>query len=159
MYDVLRADRTISCWGLEPRTPFLDKTFVKYYMSIFPTMKIHSYGNIEKYLLRKAFEEEYLLPKEVLYRRKEALSDGCSSKTNSWHTIIKTHVDSQITDIDFLTHKNVYKHMKPELKESLYYRRIFDKYYRKHGCSIRGFWMPKWVGDVKDPSARILNNY
>ena len=122
-------------------------------------MKIHSYGNIEKYLLRKAFEEEYLLPKEVLYRRKEALSDGCSSKTNSWHTIIKTHVDSQITDIDFLTHKNVYKHMKPELKESLYYRRIFDKYYRKHGCSIRGFWMPKWVGDVKDPSARELNNY
>ena len=159
MYDVLRADRTISCWGLEPRTPFLDKTFVKYYMSIYPTMKIHSYGNIEKYLLRKAFEEENILPQEVLYRRKEALSDGCSSKTNSWHTIIKTHVDSQISDIDFITHKNVYKHMKPELKESLYYRRIFDKYYRKHGCSIRGFWMPKWVGDVKDPSARILNNY
>ena len=49
--------------------------------------------------------------------------------------------------------------MKPQLKESLYYRRIFDSYYRKHSCSIRGFWMPKWVGDVKDPSARVLQNY
>ena len=159
MYDVLRADRTISCWGLEPRTPFLDKTFVKYYMSIYPTMKIHNYGNIEKYLLRKAFEKSNIIPYEVLYRRKEALSDGCSSKTNSWNKIIQTYIDSIISEPDFICHKNAYQHMKPQLKESLYYRRIFDSYYRKHSCSIRGFWMPKWVGDVKDPSARVLQNY
>ena len=159
MFDVLRADRTISCWGLEPRTPFLDKIFVNYYMSIYTPLKLHSHGNIEKYLLRKAFEDSNQLPKEVLYRKKEALSDGCSSKTNSWHTIIQNHIDKCITDTDFNTHKSAYEHMKPELKESLYYRRIFDKYYKSHEKSISRFWLPKWCGNITDPSARVLNNY
>ena len=159
MFDVLRADRTISCWGLEPRTPFLDKIFVNYYMSIYAPLKLHSHGNIEKYLLRKAFEDSNQLPKEVLYRKKEALSDGCSSKTNSWHTIIQNHIDKCITDTDFNTHKSSYEHMEPELKESLYYRRIFDKYYKSHEKSISHFWLPKWCGNITDPSARVLNNY
>jgi len=159
LYDVLRADRTISCWGLEPRTPFLDKIFVNYYMSIYPTMKLHLKGNIEKFLLRKAFEDSYILPHEVLYRKKEALSDGCSSKENSWHTIIQKHVEKCISDEDFICHKDAYQHMRPQLKESLYYRRIFNKYYRNHCFAIRGFWLPKWNGDIIDPSARILNNY
>ena len=159
MYDVLRADRTISCWGLEPRTPFLDIAFVKYYMSICPEAKLHTYGNIEKYLLRKAFEDTNILPKEVLYRKKEALSDGCSSNGNSWHTILQNHIDEKISDIDFITHRGSYRNMTPKLKESLYYRRIFDKYYKDHVNCISNYWMPKWCGDIIDPSARVLKNY
>ena len=52
-----------------------------------------------------------------------------------------------------------YVHMRPELKESLYYRQIFDKYYKNHSKSLKGYWLPKWVGDIKDPTARILKNY
>ena len=68
-------------------------------MKIDPKYKNHS--TIEKNVLRKAFEKDNLLPKEVLWRKKEAFSDGCSSNERSWHTIIKEHVDKIITDEDF----------------------------------------------------------
>lgn len=160
MYDVLRADRTISCWGLEPRTPFLDKKFVNYYMSISPYLRMHKV-NIEKYLLRNSFDSMNLLPKDVLWRRKEAFSDGCSDMTKSWATIIQEHVEKIISDEQFEKSKELYKHNTPLLKESLYYRIIFDKYYKNHSNVIPYFWMPKWTKDknVIDPSARILDVY
>jgi len=104
-YDVLRSDKCISSHGLEPRTPFLDRSWVQYYMSIpldirYSTNK----DNIEKYLLRKAYSEEYytnlyskpLLPKEVLWRRKEAFSDGVSNQTRSLYEIIQQYTTNQI---------------------------------------------------------------
>lgn len=157
-FDVLRADRTIADLGLEPRTPFLDKKFVNYYMSIPPQLRMHN-DKIEKYLLRKAFDKDNLLPKEVLWRRKEAFSDGCSSEKKSWYQIIQEYVDQFISDEDFLKLKGNYKHNSPLLKESLYYRIIFDRLYKEHSNIIPHFWMPKWnKNNTNDPSARILND-
>ena len=82
-YDVLRSDKSISSHGLEPRTPFLDKEFTRFYISIPIEYRNHNiFGNCEKYLIRKAFEIYCpdLLPKEVLWRKKEAFSDGVSSQ-------------------------------------------------------------------------------
>ena len=82
-FDVLRSDKSISSHGLEPRTPFLDKELTKYYLSIPIEYRNHNNEqNCEKYFIRKAIEtfEPTLLPKEVLWRKKEAFSDGVSSQ-------------------------------------------------------------------------------
>ncbi len=158
-FDVLRSDRSISSNGLEPRTPFLDKEFVKYYLSIPPKLKKFD-GNkrLEKFLLRKAFENEGLIPDEVLWRRKVAFSDGVSSKSKSWHKIIQTYVDEIINDHEFQREVSKINHCKPKLKESYYYRKIFKKFY--DGCDdlIPHFWLPNW-SNINDPSARELTGY
>ena len=156
-FDVLRSDRSISSqWGLEARTPFLDKEFVSMYMSIQNRLKLHN--RMEKHLLRQAFDNTDLLPKDVLWRKKEAFSDGCSSNERSWHKIIQEHVDKEITDEEFELEKVKYKHNPPQLKESLYYRRIFNKYYPNRDNVIPYYWLPNWTTE-KDPSARELSNY
>lgn len=169
-FDVLRSDRALSSkWSLETRAPFLDTDFVDYYMSVDPRLKMYSPDkninnksekeNIEKYLLRKTFDKEDLLPDEVLWRRKEAFSDGCSAKTRSWHTIIQEYIDGKITDKEFEENKDKYTHNKPELKESYYYRKIFDETFPNRANIIPHFWLPRWCGNIKDPSARELDNY
>lgn len=158
-FDVLRSDRSLSTdWSLETRSPFLDTDFVDYYMSIPSELKMYE-NRIEKYLLRKAFDTENLLPKQVLWRKKEAFSDGCSSQQRSWHKIIQEYVDSKITDDEFMENKDKYIHNTPELKESYYYRKIFEEYYPNMEKLIPHFWLPKWNGNIKDPSARELNTY
>lgn len=158
-FDVLRSDRSLSTdWSLETRSPFLDTDFVDYYMSIPSELKMYE-NRIEKYLLRKAFDTENLLPKQVLWRKKEAFSDGCSSHQRSWHKIIQEYVDSKITDDEFMENKDKYIHNTPELKESYYYRKIFEEYYPNMEKLIPHFWLPKWNGNMKDPSARELNTY
>lgn len=160
MFDCLRSDRSISSkWSLESRTPFLDKDFVNYYMSIEPNKKMYSKDKIEKYLLRKAFENDNYLPVEVLWRKKEAFSDGCSSPENSWNKIIQSYVDTIISDDEFEIEKQKFTNNTPQIKESLYYRLIFEKYYSSHSNVIDFFWMPKWCGKQTDPSARVLNIY
>lgn len=159
-FDVLRSDRSISDNGLEPRVPFLDKTFVDYVMSIPAKYKMFGNGVIEKKILREAFESMELLPLEVLFRKKEAFSDGVSSQEKSWFQIIQEHLETQISDEDFKTQQQLYSHNTPLTKEALYYRNIFEKYYSGHSNVIPHFWMPnpKWC-NVTDPSARVLNNY
>ena len=158
-FDVLRSDRSLSSnFSLETRAPFLDTDFVNYYMSI--KTKFKNYHNrIEKHLLRLAFDEENLLPKEVLWRRKEAFSDGCSSNERSWHKIIQEFINTRITKEEFENNKNKYQHNTPVLKESYYYRKIFESYYPKRGNLIPHFWLPKWSGEEIDPSARELKFY
>lgn len=85
-YDVLRSDRSIGGNGLAPRTPFLDTDFVNMYLSIpseirWGAMKKHM---CEKYLIRRGCERYHYIPKEVLWRTKEAMSDGVSSSEKSW---------------------------------------------------------------------------
>lgn len=150
-FDVLRSDRSISGNGLEGRVPFLDKRFALYYTSIPPRFKVHTYGGIEKYILRKAFEQENLLPHDVLWRSKMAFSDGVSAKSKSWHTIINEHVDK----MSILKLK--YNHCQPVLNESYYYRTVFDSIYN-HTEVIPHFWLPNWCGNVVDPSARVLSS-
>ncbi len=160
MFDVLRSDRSISSnWSLESRTPFLDQEFVQYYMTIDPKLKMYSSDRIEKYLLRKSFEHENLLPSEVLWRPKEAFSDGCSSQEKSWHKIIQEHVDKLVSDEQLSQAKEKYPHNTPVLKESLYYRDIFENYYKGNEHLIDHFWLPKWCGEQNDPSARALDIY
>ncbi len=158
-FDVLRSDRSVSSkWSLEARTPFLDKSFVEYYMSIDPNLKMYNSDNRlpEKYLLRSAFEKENIIPNTVLWRPKEAFSDGCSSEDRSWHKVIQEYVNNIITDEEFNRYKNTYKINPPVLKESYFYRKIFDGYYPDKANVIPYFWLPNWT-DEKDPSARELS--
>ena len=118
---------------------------------------------IEKYLLRSSFADENLLPKEVLWRRKEAFSDGVSSNKRSWYTIIQEYAnhiysnDIYINKIRDLKLKNEIPI--PYSKESLLFREIFNKYYPNNGDTIPYYWAPKFMGDIMEPSARILNVY
>ena len=158
-FDVLRSDRSISSNGLEARTPFLDKAFVKYYLSIPAELKsFDGINRLEKHLLRKAFDGQNLLPDEVLWRRKCAFSDGVSSKKKSWHRIIQTFVDAKISDDEFEQERKKINHCMPILKESYYYRKVFESHFGGHEELIPHFWMPNWT-DVIDPSARELDNY
>ena len=158
MYDVLRADRCISANSIEARVPFGDLDFVRYVMAIDPEMKLNRY-NKGKYLLRKAFEGDWL-PPEILWREKAAFSDAVG---HSMVDDIKEYAESLYTDEEFqLRRANYSAHCMPFTKESLFYREIFEKYYHDQSRTIVGFWMPNkaWPGcNVNDPSARVLANY
>lgn len=157
MYDVLRADRCISVNSLEARVPFGDLDFVKYVMSINPEMKLNKYGK-GKYLLRKAFEGDYL-PENILYREKAAFSDAVG---HSMVNYLKKYADNVYSDEEFKEKCRKYSHATPFTKESLLYREIFEKYYPNQSGMIVDFWMPNkdWEGcNVNDPSARVLSNY
>ena len=157
MYDVLRADRCISVNSLEARVPFGDLDFVKYVMSIDPAMKLNTYGK-GKYLLRKAFEGDWL-PESILWREKAAFSDAVG---HSMVDDIKEYAEEYYTDEAFAKGCAKYDYARPFTKESLLYREIFEKYYPGQAEMIVDFWMPNraWPGcDVDDPSARVLKNY
>jgi len=158
LFDVLRSDRCISSNGLEARTPFLDKSFTSYYMSIPSEMKMFGNGKPEKYLLRKSFEDSGLLPPEVLWRNKCAFSDGVSNIKNSWHKTLKEFIDSQISDEEFNAEKEKFLICKPVLKESYFYRKVYESFYGNNADLIPHFWMPRWTS-TNDPSARELENY
>ena len=154
-YDVLRSDRSISTQGLEPRTPFLDRDFVTYYLSIPVDYRYEKNQIQEKYLFRKAFDKGYL-PDEILWRKKEAFSDGVSSKDRSWYKIIDELVQSQ-KNVKFDINKT-YDHNLPDSIEKLYYRTLFDNIYPDQSHLIPYFWMPKYI-EASDASARSLDIY
>ncbi len=158
MYDVLRADRCISVNSLEARVPFGDLDFVEYCMSIDPEKKMNRY-NKGKYLLRKAFEEDALIPESILWREKAAFSDAVG---HSLKDDLERFANSKYTDEEYEEGIKKYSHATPFTKESLLYRDIFEKYYPGQSEMVVDFWMPNknWKGcDVKDPSARVLSNY
>lgn len=185
-FDVLRSDRSISSHGLEPRTPFLDRTWINYYLSL-PMKLRYSKDDPEKYLIRKAFDEEHfknrenksLLPSSILWRRKEAFSDGVSSGKTTTREIIYKHIHDldnheqlvslfenyRIDNRENINEvikkceqtKNI-SHLLPETLEQFYYRYIFELYYRGSGKVIPYFWMPNYV-KATDSSARTLDVY
>ena len=158
MYDVLRADRCISVNSLEARVPFGDLDFVKYVMSIDPEKKLNTY-DMGKYLLRKAFADDHILPEDILWRQKAAFSDAVG---HSMVDDLKEYAESRYTDAEFEEKCKQYDFAQPFTKESLLYREIFEKYYPGQAKMVKDFWMPNkaWKGcDVKDPSARVLSNY
>ena len=158
-FDVLRSDRSISSHGLEARTPFLDVTFVQNYLSIPQDIRHDSHKNhCEKYLIRKAFDNKNLLPNEVLWRTKEAFSDGVSSNKKAWYEVIQDH-------LEHIKYKPIHSdeeyssmHNPPTTLEQKYYRDIFDAKFPHHSNVIPYFWMPKFV-EATDASARTLNIY
>ncbi len=157
MYDVLRADRCISAASLEARVPFADLDFVDYVMGIDPEKKMNHYQK-GKYLLRRAFEGNYL-PEEILWREKAAFSDAVG---HSMVDYLKEYAEEKYTDQEFSEKCKKYSKHTPFTKESLLYREIFEKYFPDRADLISDYWMPNtaWPGcKVDDPSARVLSNY
>ena len=124
MYDVLRADRCISVNSLEARVPFGDLDFVEYVMALDPEMKRNHYGK-GKYLLRHAFEGDYL-PPEILMREKAAFSDAVG---HSMVDDLKAYAEEQYTDQEFQRRAQRFDHARPFTKESLLYRELFERFY------------------------------
>ena len=163
-FDGLRVDRNISYFGLEARVPFLDKEFVDMYLNIDPKLKIPCKERMEKYLIRKAFAEVYkddpILPNNVLWRKKEAFSDGISQKEKSWYIMTQEYGKTKITsdELTFLQYR-FKDHIMPTSYESAYYRKLFDGWFgRESERCIPYFWLPNW-STSKDPSARTLQIY
>tara|TARA_B110000483_G_scaffold234277_1_gene304127 strand:+ start:580 stop:2292 length:1713 start_codon:yes stop_codon:yes gene_type:complete len=165
VFDVTRCDKSISSNGLEPRTPFLDRAFTQYFLSIPANIRYSGsikrcfsrYNGCEKFLLRAAFDPEFCddkiyLPNEILWRTKEAFSDGVSSLKESAFEILQKHIDTIPLD------DTKYQHNNPTTNEQKYYRNIFEYFYPDQGHIIPYFWMPRFV-DAHDPSARTLKVY
>ena len=174
LFDVLRSDKSISSHGLEPRTPFLDKSFVNYYLSISPHVRNHNNTkNIEKYILRNSFSKEnfknfegkQLLPDEVLWRKKEAFSDGVTSKGRSLYQILQEHISFKLNMETMETIYNV-DHVdqsiliySPDIEcEKYYYKQIFLEFFPNCETILPYYWMPKYTNAI-DPSARTLDIY
>lgn len=154
-FDSLRSDRCISSNGLEARVPFADKNFVMTYLAL-PAKLRMSNVRIEKYLLRKAFEGENIIPNEILWRKKEAFSDGVSSIENSWHKILKSFVDKHLTEDEYIKMKE--DPINPAIsKETAFYKSAFKKHF-KFDSAIPYFWLPRFCGDMNgEPSAREID--
>jgi len=153
MYDGRRLDRSLAYFGLEARVPFLDINFVKTIWQIPKKMRMPTYSNCEKFLLRQAFNDESYLPQDCLFRKKEAFSDGISSKEKSWFSII----NEKMNEIDI----NEDDLMGPS-KEADYYKRKFIEYFGEERLNIiPGYWQPDFIAAkiYIDPSARVLKIY
>ena len=170
-FDGLRSDRSISCHGLEPRTPFLDKQFVAVALGIATEYRrMGKNFSIEKGLLREAFSigetqgdmldgEAQILPNEVLWRKKEAFSDGVSKAEKSWH-IMAQEMSRQRVPVDWKVKAYTFygEHLMPETEEAYYYRSVFHSNFGSQAHMIPHFWLPRWCGDVRDPSAREIGS-
>lgn len=148
-FDVKRVDRNISKWSLEARVPLLDPEFINSYWYIPSNLRNPKTKGIEKWWLRKAFESENLLPEEVLWRKKEAFSDGVSNIEKSWFQIIQEYIEN-----------------KYNMKEEEYYKERFMYYFGENRLNIiPHYWQPKWdkngneITKYIDPSARVLDIY
>jgi asparagine synthase (glutamine-hydrolysing) len=170
LYDGRRVDRNVSRYGLEARVPLLDPEFIETYWSIPEEWRVPQYKGIEKYWLRAAFEGTDILPEEVRMRKKEAFSDGVSSKEKSWFQHIQDHIETIVSDDEFSCHKNDYG-QECVTKEQYYYKKVFCEFFGKERMKlIPHYWQPKFKSDGTvinfendqsyiDPSARVLNVY
>lgn len=123
-YDCLRANKSLAAWGIEGRVPFLDKEFMDVAMRINPKDKMITSERIEKWVLRKAFEDE--LPEEVAWRQKEQFSDGVGY---SWIDSLKELVNEKISDELLENAQYKFPVQPPQTKEEYYYRSIFADHF------------------------------
>jgi len=180
-FDVLRSNKCVSTNGLEPRTPFLDREFTQTYLSIPPQIRFESPKirindslidgvdimkevYVEKHFIRGAFEyvedmpETHrhdgsgFLPETILWRKKEAFSDGVSKHSRSLFEIIQEYTNQ----MNFQHIKHGWRNSAnvPKTNEQLYYRSIFERHFPNADILPR-FWMPKYVA-ANDASARTL---
>jgi asparagine synthase (glutamine-hydrolysing) len=179
LFDVLRSDKSISSHGLEPRTPFLDRSFVNFVLSIPPYFRNHKnmkaindtynifgvdfaqHECIEKFLLRYSFSHakfadyngRQILPSDILWRKKEAFSDGVSCRGRSLYQILQEYIAQHM---NMAEETDIYQ---PNIEtEKRYYKNIFDAAYPNASHILPYFWMPKYT-DAQDPSARTLTFY
>lgn len=146
MFDCLRTDRTVSGFNLEVRVPFLDKEYVELVYQI-PYEYKSSNNQLEKSFLREAFEG--FLPKEVLWRPKEAFSDAVSNKDVSWYKSIENKIVSENLMVEMPKDE-------PQIPEAGYYKKIYQQYYGSHKF-VKHYWLPRFQDKrIDDPSATIL---
>jgi asparagine synthase (glutamine-hydrolysing) len=107
-------------FSLEVRVPFLDHQFTSYYLSL-PKETRQPQKGVEKYILRKAFDNG-LLPHEILWRHKEAFSDGCASKKKPLFTILQEAIEPRITEEQLQQAPQRFPNCTPKTKEAYYYR-------------------------------------
>jgi len=166
-YDCLRANKSMSAFGVEPRVPFLDKDFLEYVMNLDPEVKMckvrpgdENRGSIEKFIMRKAFDtpENPYLPEEVLWRQKEQFSDGVGY---GWIDGLKDEAQKMVTD-EQMVEANIKKdHPQwgddiPDSKEAYWYRCMFDEHFPPHCASTVMRWTPTW-SKQSDPSGRAIS--
>lgn len=145
-YDGLRADRCTAAHGLELRVPFLDTKLTDYVLSIRADDKVPTSARMEKYILRKAFED--FLPPDIIYRQKNGMSDAVGSQ---WIEEIKKHVSTlSLPQLQFDINS-------PLTDEELWYRIMYNEKY-ENVISHRSVWRPKWTTET-DPSARKLASF
>lgn len=163
LFDGLRVDRAISCHGLEARVPFLDREFVDYFRSIPSSWKVPTSNSIEKNFFRTAFSKSKYgqsLPEDVLWRKKEAFSDGVSGKEKSWFQWVQEFLNEKVSDKEFETEKSkLHPTIVAPTKESYYFMRSFKAQFGDQWQVIPHFWLPRWSGNHSEPSARVLNVY
>ena len=131
LYDCLRANKSLSAWGVEGRVPFLDKEFIDYSMNLDPKLKMISSDKIEKHILRESFKG--YLPDDILWRQKEQFSDGVGY---SWIDSLKEYADKSISENDFRNRNEIFPVNTPKSKEEFLFRRIFEKHFPGDDCAL-----------------------
>lgn len=124
MYDCLRANKSLSAWGVEGRVPFLDKEFLDVAMRLNPSVKMCPGKTIEKKIVRDAFGD--MLPESVAWRQKEQFSDGVGY---SWIDTLKDITSKAVTDEQMAHAAERFPINPPMNKEEYYYRSIFEEYF------------------------------
>lgn len=124
LYDCLRANKSLSAWGVEGRVPFLDKEFMDVAMRTNPKAKMCPGDVMEKRILREAFAD--LLPEEVAWRQKEQFSDGVGY---GWIDTLKRITEEQVSDYQMQHAAERFPINTPLCKEEYYYRSIFEEHF------------------------------
>lgn len=122
LYDCLRANKSLMAWGIEGRVPFLDKEFMDIAMTINPKDKMITPERMEKWVLRKAFED--ILPESIAWRQKEQFSDGVGY---SWIDTLKQVAEDEVSDEMMANAKYRFPINTPMSKEEYRYRTIFEE--------------------------------
>jgi len=131
MYDCLRANKSLAAWGIEGRVPFLDKEFMDVAMRINPKDKMINGERMEKWVVRKAFED--MLPESVAWRQKEQFSDGVGY---SWIDTLKKVVAAEVSDEQLANAKFRFPLQTPQNKEEFYYRTIFESHFPSDAAAL-----------------------
>lgn len=130
-YDCLRANKSLAAWGIEGRVPFLDKEFMDVAMRINPQDKMINAERMEKWVVRKAFED--YLPDSVAWRQKEQFSDGVGY---SWIDTLKEVVEEAVSDEQMANAHYRFPAQTPQNKEEFYYRSIFEEHFPSEAAAL-----------------------
>jgi asparagine synthase (glutamine-hydrolysing) len=130
-YDCLRANKSLAAWGIEGRVPFLDKEFIDVAMRINPKDKMINKERMEKWVVRKAFED--YLPESVAWRQKEQFSDGVGY---SWIDTLKEVVEAAVSDEQMNNAHFRFSLQTPQNKEEFYYRTLFEEHFPSDAAAL-----------------------
>ena len=131
LYDCLRANKSLAAWGVEGRVPFLDKEFMDVALRLNPKDKMARNGKMEKWVVRKAFED--YLPQSVVWRQKEQFSDGVGY---SWIDTLKALAEKKVTDKQMEEAAERFPINPPMNKEEYMYRTIFQKHFPSNPAAL-----------------------